>query len=146
MASAASASAGALEELPEAMLGLGQLLHGSAEHGGAGHLLVHLVRLRVHLLPGGRHPPVPVAAGVGELQKGVSEVTEGGIGAAASESGDGVGGGAERVDELGAGEAEEEVVVVGDDLADAVEVDDLVAEARDGGVPNGAPHVEELGH
>jgi len=55
--------------------------------------------------------------------------------------------GPERVHELGAGEAEQEVVVVvGDHLADAVEVDGLVAEACDGGVTNGPPQVEELGH
>ena len=51
------------------------------------------------------------------------------------------------VHELGAGEAEQEVVVVvGDHLADAVEVDGLVAEACDGGVTDGPPQVEELGH
>lgn len=63
-----------------------------------------------------------------------------------AESGDGIGEDSEVVGELGAGEAEEEGLVVGDDLTDAFERDDIVSETDYVGIGERLPEVDELGH
>lgn len=91
-------------------------------------------------------PTMRVDARVGELGEDSVEGSEGGVVAVFAESGDRVGDESKRVGELGHGKAEEERLVIRNELPHALERDGVVSEANDAGVGEGLPEVEELRH
>ncbi|KAF7813300.1 uncharacterized protein G2W53_034276 [Senna tora] len=131
---------------PQRALQRRQFLHLPVQRCRERHVTLHLPLVRLDLLRTREGPPVRVATRIGEPAEQRVERPESGVVAVEAEPGDGVGEEAEGFGELGGGEAEEEGVVVGDELADAVEGEGVVPEAEDDGVGEGLGEVEELGH